>query len=128
MKSPSLLETACGNPKQTLWDGNVFNKANNINGTHVDYARRCGLVDMNPRDDLASTGFCLANPGVEYIVYEPGGSPFSVSGLQAGGSYYCEWYDPEENKVIATAQTKALNTVERFTPPNQSIVLYLRRI
>jgi hypothetical protein len=81
MKNPSLLETACGSPKKTLWDGNVFNKANNINGIHVDYARRCGLVNMNPRNDLASTGFCLANPGVEYIVYEPGGSPFSVSGL-----------------------------------------------
>jgi hypothetical protein len=51
-----------------------------------------------------------------------------VSGLQAGSSYYYEWYDPEENKVIAAAQTKALNTVERFTPPNQSIVLYIRRI
>ena len=26
-----------GNPPQTLWDGNVFNKANNINGIDVDY-------------------------------------------------------------------------------------------
>ena len=97
-------------------------------GKAGDYALRCGLVNMNPRSDLASTGFCLANPGVEYIVYEPSGSPFSVSGLQAGGSYYYEWYDPEEHKVIASAQTKPENTVETFTPPNQSIVLYLRRI
>jgi hypothetical protein len=28
---------ACGNPKQTLWDGNVFNKQNNINDIHVDH-------------------------------------------------------------------------------------------
>ncbi|GAB6164222.1 hypothetical protein JCM19992_02220 [Thermostilla marina] len=27
---------ACGNPPQTLWDGNVFNKANNINGIDTD--------------------------------------------------------------------------------------------
>ena len=26
-----------GDPPQTLWDGNVFNKANNINGIDVDY-------------------------------------------------------------------------------------------
>jgi hypothetical protein len=27
---------ACGRPPQTLWDGNVFNEANNINGIHTD--------------------------------------------------------------------------------------------
>jgi len=109
-------------------EGPQWQAARHNVGKAVYYARRCGLVNMNPRGDLASTGFCLANPGVEYIVYAPGGSPFSVSGLQAGGSYYYEWYDPEENKVIASAQTKPENTVETFTPPNQSIVLYLRRI
>lgn len=43
---------------------------------------RCVLtVDMQPRRDLASTGYALANPGSEYLVLEPDGkvefsSPF----------------------------------------------------
>jgi hypothetical protein len=27
---------ACGTPRQTLWDGNVFNETNNVNGIHTD--------------------------------------------------------------------------------------------
>ena len=37
------------------------------------YAERIGLVDMQPRDDVASTGYALVNPGVEYLVLQPDG-------------------------------------------------------
>jgi hypothetical protein len=46
-------------------------------GWILDYANRMNLVAMTPRDDLCSTGYCLANPvenGAEYLVYLPAGS------------------------------------------------------
>ncbi len=46
-------------------------------GYILSYANRLNLVSMTPREDLCSTGYCLANPaasGAEYLVYLPAGS------------------------------------------------------
>ena len=40
-------------------------------GQTLTVAKRINLVKMFPRKDLASSGYCLANPGVEYLVYLP---------------------------------------------------------
>jgi hypothetical protein len=41
-------------------------------------AERINLAAMTPRDDLASTGYCLAHPGEEYLVYLPNGGEVTV--------------------------------------------------
>ncbi|HEY4285229.1 MAG TPA: hypothetical protein VGM62_19375 [Chthoniobacterales bacterium] len=40
-------------------------------GETLNYAGKINLAAMTPRPDLASTGYCLANPGEEYLVYLP---------------------------------------------------------
>ena len=40
-------------------------------GHTLAYANRMNLAAMTPRDDLASSGYCLANPGEEYLIYLP---------------------------------------------------------
>jgi hypothetical protein len=45
-------------------------------------ARRINLGKMAPRQDLASSGFCLADPGSEYLVYLPSDSHWLESGLR----------------------------------------------
>jgi hypothetical protein len=40
-------------------------------GDTLTYATRMSLLGMTPRADLASSTFCLAAPGVEYLVYVP---------------------------------------------------------
>lgn len=40
-------------------------------GHTLIYAKRMNLVSMKPSNDLCSTGYCLANPGFEYLVYLP---------------------------------------------------------
>jgi hypothetical protein len=40
-------------------------------GDTLTYAQRMGLASMAPRNDLASTTYCLAHPGMEYLVYLP---------------------------------------------------------
>ena len=39
-------------------------------GMTLAYANRMNLVAMRPRE-IASSGYCLANPGEEYLVYVP---------------------------------------------------------
>ncbi len=40
-------------------------------GMTLAYASRMDLSSVRPRADLASSGYCLANPGKEYLVYVP---------------------------------------------------------
>ena len=46
-------------------------------------ANRINLAAMVPRRDLASSGFCLANPGSEYLVYLPPNSHWLESGIRS---------------------------------------------
>lgn len=43
-------------------------------GDTLRYARKIDLAAMVPHRDLCSSTFCLANPGIEYLVYLPVGS------------------------------------------------------
>ena len=40
-------------------------------GRHPRFAERMNLIEMEPRGDLSSTGYALANPGQEYLVLQP---------------------------------------------------------
>ncbi|MHC4070978.1 MAG: DUF6298 domain-containing protein [Planctomycetota bacterium] len=94
-------------------------------GKTVEYARKLDLANVSPRNDLASTGFCLAKPGHQYVVYQPSSGPFTVSGLRAGKSYYYEQYDTRQHKVIARGQVKPSGERESFKPTNEGVVMYL---
>ena len=49
----------------------TFEPARFAMGDTRRYAERVGLVDMEPRPDLSSTRFTLANPGTEYLTLQP---------------------------------------------------------
>lgn len=92
------------------------------------YAERMGLIDMQPRRDLASTGYALVNPGSEYLVLQPDGDRFTVD-LPAG-TYQVEWFDVTTRE---TTSSDALNVeqegaVEFSSPfPPGPAVIYLSR-
>jgi hypothetical protein len=87
---------------------------------------------MEPRGDLSSTGYALANPGEEYLVLQPSetADPFTVT-LEPY-TYSVQWYS------VGRRETKGAGkvTVEdhkstRFTAPFAEAgpaVLYLRRV
>jgi len=49
---------------------------------------------MTPREDLASTGYCLANPGRQYVVYLPEGGQVEVDLSVATEPLAVEWIAP----------------------------------
>ncbi len=63
-------------------------------GYTLKYANRMNLVDMVPHNELASTKYCLADPGQEYLVYLPSGGAVTVDLSAAKGSLLVEWFNP----------------------------------
>jgi hypothetical protein len=62
-------------------------------------ANRMGLVGMAPLNDLASTQYCLANPGEEYLVYLPKGGEVTVNLSAVAGRLAVEWIHPIEGTI-----------------------------
>jgi hypothetical protein len=81
------------------------------------------LAAMMPRGDLTSTRYALADPGEEYLIYQPGSGGFAVS--LPTGMYRYEWFNPAVGSVpVVRAQR-----YQAFDPPfSDHAVLYLKRI
>ncbi len=62
-------------------------------------ARRFDLAAMMPRNNLASTGFCLADPGKVYIAYLPNGSQITLDLSGAQGTLTVEWMNPIDGTI-----------------------------
>lgn len=58
------------------------------------YANRMNLAAMTPRNDLASSGYCLAAPGREYLAYLPDGGAVTVDLSAVRGPLAFEWFNP----------------------------------
>jgi len=83
-------------------------------GQTVQWSKRIDLVHMIPHGELTSTAFALANPGTEYLAYQPaGGSAFTMT--LSTGSYNYEWMNTSTG-VISATQAVAGGT-QPFTPP-----------
>src|SRR5262245_45195079 len=94
-------------------------------GYTLAYANRMNLATLTPRSDLASSKYCLANPGTEYLVYQPrAGEAFSVE-LNTG-TYRCQWFNPASGAPAEEGRVEALGGAQQFQPPFESpAVLYL---
>ena len=109
----------------------AFEAARWAMGDTVRLARRLNLVQMQPRGDLSSTGFVLANEGREYVVLQPAETkdPFTVT--LDPGTYDIEWFrietrDTLQGDRMSVDATGALP----FTPPGADgpVVLVLKRV
>ena len=100
-------------------------------GDTLRYAERMGLIEMEPRGDLSSSGYALASLGNEYLVLHPDPTAAALTVSLEPGTYATEWYS------VATRSTKTGDDVSAdgpgpttFTAPTMdgATVLYLRRI
>lgn len=79
-------------------------------------AEQMNLASMTPRNELASTGYCLACPGEEYLVYQPvGAQPFSLE-LKAG-TYQIEWIHPTRSERASPERLQAGDGAHEFKAP-----------
>jgi len=135
------------------WQANVIPVAPNSElrtsmGQILSYARRMNLAAMKPAPELASTGYCLADPGSIYLVYLPGmgdavhirfvgrllrlASPWisrrvDVDLTAVNGAMAVEWLNPRTGEILPAGSIRG-GTKERLSAPfGGDAILYLSR-
>jgi hypothetical protein len=89
------------------------------------YAERMNLLAMTPRGDLSSSGYCLADPGREYLVYVPDGGDVSVDLSKANGALGVEWFNPRSGKPAKGDPVEGGAKRELKAPFEGDAVLYI---
>jgi hypothetical protein len=112
-----------GASPDTYWD--AIRKAM---GDTRAYAMRMNLAAMLPRGDLASTGFCLANPGSEYLVFQPDDRhEFTVNLTDAPGKFSAEWFDVSRGATVSVTPVEG-GAVRTLTAPfDGPAAIYMKR-
>ena len=102
------------------------------------FAQRLDLAAALPRPDLASSGYCLAKVGHQYLVYLPSASARRVGLVQrparlevtvdvtdVASDLTVEWFDPANDKTL-TDRAVTGGAKRRFTAPfTGEALLYL---
>ncbi|MFH1760625.1 MAG: PKD domain-containing protein [bacterium] len=72
---------------------------------------------MGPRNNLVNTGYCLAQPGVDYLVFLPSGGSVNLNLADASGTLTVEWLNifTGSTQQAAPAQGSATRS---FTSPS----------
>jgi hypothetical protein len=94
-------------------------------GQTLAMARRLELGSVSPRNDLASTGYCLAAPGRQYLVYLPDGGAVTVDLSAAERPLYVEWLHPLDSSVTRGEPAPGGTKREFQAPFGGDAVLFL---
>jgi hypothetical protein len=91
-------------------------------------ARRIDLAFMNPRPELVSTGYCLADPGRHCLVYIPSGGLVTVDLTSMPGELAIEWFDPRRDAAWSGDRIRGGARQEFRSPFRRDGVLWIRSV
>jgi len=94
------------------------------------YADRMNLLAMRPHGELASSGFCLANPAAgrpEYLAYLPSGGSVTIDLSASPGPLAVEWFLPGTGRSIDGHPITGGASRTLTAPAGPNAVLYIRR-
>jgi Family of unknown function (DUF6298)/Putative collagen-binding domain of a collagenase len=89
-------------------------------------AERINLAAMLPHDELASTRYCLAHPGSEYLIYLPNGGEATVDLRGASGVFAREWINPRTGTITRAGTVPGGSQRTVSAPDKSDWVSYLR--
>ena len=91
------------------------------------FAERIDLAHMTPDDSLAETRYCLANPGKEYLIFQPGNhGEFTVDLSAAPTTLAVEWFNVYKGTTITGKPVKGGGMRTFPTPFGGPAALYLK--
>ncbi len=102
-----------------------FDSARLAMGQTLKMANQLSLAAMTPHNELASTSFCLANPGKEYVIYLPEGGEVAVDLSKIQGSAKVQWMKPVEGNLIPGKTIKGGTKTSFEAPFSGDAVLYI---
>ncbi len=114
---PRQNRNLCVNPVDGICsseDARWNNVRDNLGATSR-YALKADLAHLMPQPSLSSTNFCLADSGVEYLVYQPNSGAFTVN--VAAQTYDFEWWNPQTDSLASSGAINVLGGNHIFTPP-----------
>jgi hypothetical protein len=85
-------------------------------GQTRNFAQKMNLAAMLPLGELASTGYCLADPVREYLTYLPEGGSVTVDLSAVRGEMVAEWFDPAQCGPSSRGKVKG-GAREAFAAP-----------
>ena len=89
-------------------------------------AEKMNLHAMSPNNALCSTKYCLANPGHDYLVYQPRAGAFELT-LEPG-TFSLEWVNPTaDSSAKVETRSTATSTLRITAPWTGPAVLWVRR-
>lgn len=105
------------------YDGSVLGEPNDARWPPVRLAcgdvrrlaERCNLAALTPQPALASSGYCLADPGRDYLVLVPEGEPTRLDLSAAAGELTADWFDPNARRWTQANVTGG-GTIELRSP------------
>jgi hypothetical protein len=95
-------------------------------GYTCGYAKNLNLAAMTPFTDLASSAYCLASPGNEYLVYLPEGREVTVDLSATAKALIVEWFDPKSGAMQRGATVTGGMRRSFHAPFDNDAVLYLK--
>ncbi|MBN1250413.1 MAG: hypothetical protein JXC32_22305 [Anaerolineae bacterium] len=96
-------------------------------GDTLALAQRIDLIHMMPDITLASTGYCLAHRGSEYLVYLPEGQDAALDLGGCPGPYDAEWFDTHSGQRKISDPVEGDRTVTLTSPFGEDgVVVHLK--
>ena len=96
-------------------------------GYTLDYAQRMNLINMLPDTNLASSGYCLAERGKEYLVYLPSGNEVILDLTDVSGNLNVEWFNPMTGETIVQGKIQGGHVPIMKSPFGEdNVILYLK--
>ena len=96
-------------------------------GYTLEYAKRMNLIKMVPENELASSAYCLAEKGKEYLVYLPEGNEVTVNLTDASRDLKVEWFNPNSGETVKQGKIKGGHVPVMKSPfGDDDAVLYLK--
>lgn len=97
-------------------------------GQTRQWALQMDMTRMLPCGRLSSTGYCLADEGKEYLVYQPESGVFKLRLFGAAGRFNVRWFIPETGIYIDDRPFETSGTAIDFNPPvTGEVVLHIKR-
>ncbi|MDQ3777806.1 MAG: hypothetical protein M3310_02900, partial [Actinomycetota bacterium] len=91
------------------------------------FAERIDLARSRPHSALASTGYCLASPGREYLAYQPENGAFTLDLRGGTGEYQVQWFEVASGRLVDGSRVSGGGVVTLTPPFAGQAVAHLRR-
>ena len=99
----------------------------NLGYTHR-LAERLDLTAMTPHNELASSEYCLADPGKKYILYLPQGGDVRVNLSGYQGEFTVRWFNPATGDRVRDDSVKGGAECTLQSPFKESDAVLILRI